>query len=139
MWRSRLTLLVLSSLVFCTASRGVAIHHLNPQDADKLISEGGVYLLDVRSPEEFQNGHIPGAVEIPLKELSRRLKELPADKTQPILVYCNNGDRSARAARLLYNEGRKDVYHLSGGLRAWTAAQKPLQVGAPAVRAAASH
>src|SRR5262245_50449387 len=123
-----MVILALSSLALCTASRGVAIHKLNAQDAEKLLSEGGVYLLDVRSAEEFQQGSIPSAVGIPLKDLDRRLKELPADRTQPILVYCNNGDRSLKAARLIYNAGRKDVYYLIGGLRAWTAAQKPLQV-----------
>ena len=127
-----------AALIFCSAARSVAIHRLSPQDADKLLSEGGVFLLDVRSQEEFQNGHIPSAVAIPLKDLPRRMKELPRDRTQPILVYCNTGDRSGRAARLLYNEGRKDVYVLLGGLRAWTAAQKPIQVPLPDGKAAST-
>ena len=121
----------LAVIAFCCAARGAAVHRLNPQDAEKLLAEGDVYLLDVRTPKEFEIGHIPNAQLIPLRELDGRLKELPKDRTQPVLVYCSNGDRSAKAAHLLYREGRKDVYTLTGGLRAWVAAQKPLQVATP--------
>ena len=126
-----------AALAICCAARGAAVHRLNPQDAERLLAEGDVYLLDVRTPKEFENGHIPNAQLIPLRELEGRLKELPKDRTQPVLVYCSNGDRSAKAGRLIYDSGRKDVYTLTGGLRAWVAAQKPLQVAAPATGAAA--
>ena len=128
LWKTGLGLGVVA---VCCAGRGVAIHRLNPQDAERLLAEGGVVLLDVRTPKEYQNGHIPNAQLIPLRELEDRLKELPKDRTLPVLVYCSNGDRSAKAARLLYDTGRKDVYTLIGGLRAWVAAQKPLQVASP--------
>jgi len=121
-----------AALALCGASRGVAIHRLSPTDADKLLAEGGVFLLDVRTPKEFQDGHIPSATLFPVTELSRRLNELPKDKTQPVLVYCSNGVRSAKAARTLYREGYRDVYDLSGGLRGWIAAQKPIQISPPA-------
>jgi rhodanese-related sulfurtransferase len=101
---------------------------LNPADAERLLAEGGVLLLDVRTPREYQNGHIPSAKLFPITELSKRRAELPSDKTQPILVYCGTGIRSSKAAHLLYERGYKDVYNLSGGLRAWAAAQKPIQV-----------
>ena len=85
-------------------------------------------LLDVRTPKEFQEGHLPNATLIPTTELSKRLNELPADKTQPILVYCGTGIRSSKAAHMLYRSGYKDVYNLSGGMHAWIAAQKPITV-----------
>jgi len=92
------------------------------------LAEGCVLLLDVRTAKEFQDGHIPSATLLPIAELPKRLKELPSDKTQPILVYCGTGIRSSKAAHLLYQHGYKDVYNLSGGLHAWIAAQKPIKV-----------
>jgi len=127
----RFFVIVLATAALCDASRGVAIHRLSPADADKLLAEGGVLLLDVRTPKEFQDGHIPSAKSFPMMGFSERLKELPKDKTQPVLVYCGTGIRSAKAARVLYGEGYRDVYDLSGGLRAWIAAQKPIQIAPP--------
>jgi rhodanese-related sulfurtransferase len=118
----------LAAITLCGA-RSVAIHNVSPADADKLLAEGGVLLLDVRTEKEFQEGHIPSAKLMPITTLSKSMTEI-TDKTQPILVYCGTGTRSAKAARLLYREGFKDVYNLSGGLRAWTAAQKPIQIQA---------
>lgn len=69
-------------------------------------------LLDVRSPSEFAAGHIPQAVNIPLEELRERLSELPV--SQPIVAYCQVGQRGYMATRLLLMEGF-DVRNLSGG------------------------
>ena len=118
----------LAAFLVCGASRVPAIHNVNPADAEKLLAEGGVLLVDVRTPKEFEEGHIPNAKLFPLTELSQRLNELPSDKTQPILVYGGPGNRSSKAARMLYRNGYKDVYNLSGGMHAWIAAQKPIKV-----------
>ncbi|WP_338451657.1 rhodanese-like domain-containing protein [Niallia oryzisoli] len=75
-------------------------------------------LIDVREPNEFDNGHILGARNIPLSQLKMRLKELRPDK--PVYLYCQNGTRSARAAQLLYKKGYKDLSHLQGGFKKWT-------------------
>lgn len=120
--------LLLAAFALCGGRRVPVIHTVNVSDAEKLIRDVGAYLLDVRNPDEFQQGYIPGATLIPLKELSHRLRELPQDKTMPILVYCRTGARSGMAAQLLYQSGRKDVYNLSGGIQSWIKAQKPVQV-----------
>jgi rhodanese-related sulfurtransferase len=127
----RLFWIGMAAVALCGASHVPAIHNLNPRDADKLLAEGGVLLLDVRTPKEFNEGHIPNARLFPIADLSRHLNDLPADKTQPVLVYCSSGVRSAKAAHTLYRNGFKDVYNLAGGLRAWIAAQKPIQVPVP--------
>src|SRR5882672_5290567 len=105
-----------AALALCGASRIPVIHNVGPQDAERLLAEGGVLVLDVRTQKEFQEGRIANATLLPIAELSKRLKELPSDKTQPILVYCNTGIRSSKAAHMLYRNGYKDVYNLSGGL-----------------------
>ncbi len=82
--------------------------------AQELVSAGAV-LLDVRTPAEFHAGHIKGAINIPVGELSRRLDELPSDGA--VVVYCRSGARSARAARQLSTSGCE--IHDLGPMHAW--------------------
>jgi len=77
----------------------------------------GYILIDVREPEEYKEGHIPGAIDMPLRELGYRLYTL--DRTKDIIVYCNKGLQSKVACQVLANAGFKDVYNLTEGLKAW--------------------
>jgi rhodanese-related sulfurtransferase len=81
-------------------------------------------LLDVRTPEEFASGSIPGALNISVQELSARLSEVPRDV--PVIVYCRSGNRSAQALALLTEAGYTQVYDL-GGISEWQAAGLPLE------------
>lgn len=83
-------------------------------------SPGGDHLLiDVRTPQEFADGHIAGAINIPVEEIGGRLNEVPDDK--PVVLYCRSGNRSAQAANILVGAGYTGVYDL-GGIIDWTAA-----------------
>ncbi len=82
--------------------------------ADFLPRDGSVTLLDVRTPQEYGNGHMEGFYHIPVDELRERLKEL--DRTKPIYVVCQSGLRSYIACRILAQSGF-DCYNLSGGYR----------------------
>jgi rhodanese-related sulfurtransferase len=75
-------------------------------------------LIDVREPNEFENGHILGARNIPLSQMKMRMKELRPDK--PVYLYCQSGMRSARAAQFLHRKGYKDLSHLQGGFKKWS-------------------
>jgi sulfur-carrier protein adenylyltransferase/sulfurtransferase len=75
-------------------------------------------LLDVRQPEEYESEHLPGAKLIPLPELSGRLAELDAQK--PTIVYCAIGGRSRVAAQVLAAKGFREVFNLTGGIKAWS-------------------
>jgi phage shock protein E len=66
--------------------------------------KNGALLLDVRTPEEFREGHVDGAKNIPVQDLARRLGEL-GPKSQHIVLYCRSGGRSAAAAQLLKSQG----------------------------------
>jgi hydroxyacylglutathione hydrolase len=77
----------------------------------------GLTVLDVRSRAEWQSGHLPGAIHIPLGELAGRLHEVPLDGT--IVTVCSSGARSAIAASLLRMRDEASVEHLSGGMQAW--------------------
>jgi adenylyltransferase/sulfurtransferase len=76
------------------------------------------YLLDVREPNEFQIGRIPGSTLIPLGEVPQRVVEIPRDKE--IVVHCKSGARSARAAGFLRQQGFARVKNLKGGILAWS-------------------
>lgn len=80
-------------------------------------------LLDVRQQEEWDAGHAPDAVHIPLGELPSRLDELPAE--QEVAVVCRSGGRSARATAFLLSEGRKAV-NVEGGMQAWASEGRAL-------------
>jgi len=81
-------------------------------------SDDGYIILDIRAPEEYAEGYIPEAINIPLKQLGYSLYIL--DKTKDIIVYCNIGLQSKVAAQVLANAGFKDVYNLTEGLEAWS-------------------
>lgn len=78
---------------------------------EQILSEASV--VDVRTPNEYQQGHYPGAVNIPLNEMPQRLDEFKAMK-QPIVVYCLSGNRSGMAVSLLKQTGITQVYNGGG-------------------------
>jgi rhodanese-related sulfurtransferase len=80
-------------------------------------------LIDVRTPEEFAGGHLPGAQNVPLDAIESGTAVLPAG---PLVVVCASGKRSARAAATLARDGRS-VTDLAGGTGAWVAAGLPLE------------
>ncbi|MGH8181757.1 MAG: rhodanese-like domain-containing protein, partial [Steroidobacteraceae bacterium] len=99
---------------------------------DLLASErdrGGLCLVDVREPHEFNTGHLHGAHNIPLADLARRLGELEGGRTAVFL--CRSGRRSLMACALALRSGMKAPAHLEGGLLAWVAEVDPaLEVAA---------
>jgi hydroxyacylglutathione hydrolase len=84
-------------------------------------------LLDVREPQEFADGHVPGAHNLPQADLATRLSEVPRDR--PIYLICQGGFRSLRAAQFLRQMGFTDVASVKGGTESWRAANKSLAVG----------
>ena len=88
----------------------------DPELAVRWVDEGAV-LLDVRSEEEYQAGHLPGAILIPHDQLATRMDELPL-RSQAIVVYCRSGGRSARAKSVLTQRGYDRVMNL-GGIQDW--------------------
>jgi phage shock protein E len=84
--------------------------------ARQLLRSGGG-LIDVRTPEEYAQGHLPGAVNIPVDQLTMRLDKIPKDR--PIILYCQSGKRSASALRILSSHGFRAVYDL-GAMSHWS-------------------
>ncbi len=83
--------------------------------ADPILDmiNGGAKILDVRSPEEYEDGNFPNSINIPVNELQSRLGEL-GDHSTPLVLYCASGSRSAYAARVLQMAGFKKVVNAGG-------------------------
>jgi phage shock protein E len=79
--------------------------HSQRHSAVEPTQAGTAIILDVRTPEEFAQGHVPGARNIPVQELVQRYTELGNDKSAPIILYCRSGARSALATGLLRERG----------------------------------
>ncbi|MHA2273255.1 MAG: rhodanese-like domain-containing protein [Candidatus Hodarchaeales archaeon] len=105
---------------------------ISVEEAHGLINTTSTLLiLDVRTLEEFEEGHIISSVLIPLADLEDRADELPTDNHTPILVYCRSGGRSASASAILVSMGYDQVYNLVGGFLAWKSAGYPYEKGNP--------
>jgi len=107
------------------ANAGSSFRTVTPLEAKSLIeTRRELVLVDVRSPEEFQGGSLPGATLIPFWDFAKGRFELPKDK--PILLVCAVGGRSLACGQILASRGYREVYNLKGGLDAWAEQRVPL-------------
>ncbi len=109
-------ILLISNLAACTTKPAVGTLIVGAPDAYQLYQDD-VFVLDVRTAEEYQESHLPGATLIPLDQLGARYGELPQNET--ILVYCRSGNRSLEAVYLLENAGFNRVHSLDRGIKNW--------------------
>ena len=119
--RRALSLIGLDRIAGWFASTAAAgdetIAQISARDLAERLSANGLAVIDVRSAAEWNEGHLPSAIHIPLGQLADRLAEVPANT--PLILQCQSGARSSIAASLLQKLGRKDVANLSGGYGAW--------------------
>ena len=87
--------------------------------------EAGTYLLDVRTPEEWDEYHIPGTTLIPLDELPQRVSEVP--QGEEVVVVCRSGNRSQEGRNILKDAGFTQVTSMDGGVKAWRSAGYPTE------------
>ncbi len=93
---------------------------VSPKTAYEMIKkEPSLTILDVRTPQEFkEDGHLEGALLVPVQELEKRIGELEPYKNSEILVYCRSGSRSVKASRILASKGFHPL-NLKGGINMW--------------------
>lgn len=97
----------------------VVYRNITAEEAKQIMdSETGYIILDVRTQEEYDEGHIPGAIVIPHEAVSERAEDVLTDKNQLILVYCRSGRRSKIAAETLVELGYTNVQEF-GGILDW--------------------
>ncbi|WMD19571.1 rhodanese-like domain-containing protein [Achromobacter seleniivolatilans] len=93
-------------------------------EAIQMVNQRNAVWIDVRPTEQFQAGHIAQARSVPAADLEQKAASLP--KNKPLIVVCDNGRDSARAATKLRTQGFADAVPLEGGMRAWSAANLPV-------------
>ncbi len=101
-----------------------AIAEVSPQEA-RAKQQAGAVIVDVREAYELREGYIPGAVHIPLRSLTQRMKEL--DPSKEIVIVCRSGNRSITAAQFLQQGGFSQVSSMAGGMISWTRQRFPVQ------------
>lgn len=131
--------LVLLIVIMIFSQRGgdnpAGIKNVTVEEAKRMVEKEDVFVLDVRTPSEFNSSHIKDATLIPVTSafgsnlspdnlLEARVDEVP--KNKKILVYCRSGHRSTSASKILINAGYSQVYNMEGGINAWTGAGYPV-------------
>jgi len=128
--RTLISLLLGFFLLQAVSAFSATIEAVGPKEAAALIAvhkdSPDFVILDIRTPAEFQNGHLPKAllVDYYSQDFQNRLEALDKDKVY--LVYCRSGNRSGRALSLFNRLGFNHVYHMAGGINSWIEAGFPL-------------
>ncbi|WP_226642484.1 rhodanese-like domain-containing protein [Mesobacillus subterraneus] len=104
-------------ILLITGCSGGSYTDVTVDEAKELIDSGEVKVLDVRTPDEFAAGHIPGSKLVPLQVIESMLSEL--DQDQKYLVVCRSGNRSTQASGILVENGFKNIYNMTGGMNEW--------------------
>ncbi len=104
--------------------------NLSPREASAMVGQrADLFLLDVRTSEEYQQARLEGARLIPIDQFAKRLAEVPKDR--PVLVYCAVGSRSAQVVNYLARQGYPEIYNLYGGIYSWAQQGLPVLQGRP--------
>ncbi len=114
-------------LIWPLVRRAAAGASISTLQATLLINQQNALVLDVREAAEYEKGHMLNARNIAFGELEARAAEIEKHKAKPVIVACDDGNRSGRAATALRKRGFEQVFTLSGGIGAWRQAGLPLE------------
>ncbi|MGM9987192.1 MAG: rhodanese-like domain-containing protein [Bacillaceae bacterium] len=109
--------IIMTFLLVGCASESTSYQTISLKEGYDFIQQEKVMVLDVRTREEFQSGHIPGAINIPVEILEDHVNKL--DKKQAYFVICRSGNRSKTASQLLVDNDFKSIYNAQKGMSAW--------------------
>lgn len=108
-------------------NKSQVIQVVDAKEFNKLLASNHVQLIDVRTPAEYQEGHIENAVNMNVNQEDFNANLSKLDKTKPVLVYCKSGKRSANAAEIMKKAGFTKIMDFEGGILAWEEAKLPIK------------
>lgn len=115
---------LLALLLLAVLSLGLAQPKIvTVDDLKAALSNPRVFVIDVRTPQEFAQGHVKGAVNWPLQEIDRWWNRVPKDRV--VYIHCNTQNRSAVAVQYLMNKGYQNLNLVHGGIQAWMSRRYP--------------
>ncbi|MCL9769985.1 rhodanese-like domain-containing protein [Flavobacterium sp. HXWNR69] len=122
-----LSLVVLMfGMTSCMKTQTEGVQVLEVSKYETKLKQPNVQLLDVRTPEEFSEGHLENAINIDVTAEDFDAKVAGLDKEKPVMVYCKSGGRSAKASARLKELGFKTISDLEGGITNWKSENKPV-------------
>jgi len=107
--------------------RGTGGPWLSTLEATQLINRNDAQVIDLRSADDYAQGHILGARNIPLADLEKRAGELDRHKARPLILHCGDGRRAGGGVAVLRAKGFEKAHNLSGGYAAWQQAGLPVE------------
>jgi rhodanese-related sulfurtransferase len=120
---SSILFLIATFLYACNTSNNV----LDVTQFEQKLLDTNIVLIDVRTPQEYTQGHIEGALNIDFYGDNFESEVKAIDQSKTILVYCKSGNRSGKAVSIIAKSNFKNIYDLSGGITNWMASGKPIQ------------
>jgi rhodanese-related sulfurtransferase len=128
--RQRVVCCIVLLFIVMPVYANAAARNLGAREAFALVGQrSDLFLLDVRTPGEYQQARLAGARLIPIDQMMKRLAEVPKDR--PILVYCAVGSRSSQVVNYLARQGFPELYNLDGGIYSWAQHGYPVLQGGP--------
>lgn len=118
--------LLLIGVTSCLKNQVEGVQVLDVSKYEKKMAQPDVQLVDVRTPEEFAEGHLENAINIDITADDFDTKITALDKEKPVMVYCKAGGRSAKASSRLNELGFKNISDLEGGIINWNSENKPI-------------
>ncbi len=100
-------------------SNSSTVELITVEEMDSLLAIGKVKLIDVRTPKEYAEGHLEGAVNIDFSDENFEALIAKVDKSKPVAVYCGKGGRSGKCSAYMKEAGFKKIYDLDGGITEW--------------------
>ncbi|NCT18279.1 MAG: thioredoxin [Flavobacteriaceae bacterium CG18_big_fil_WC_8_21_14_2_50_34_36] len=110
---------LISLLISCNDSQNKSIQNITPEQMQDALLEENIQVLDVRTPEEFNESFIKKSQNICVTQDDFKEKVKQLDKNKPVYLYCKSGIRSAKAAKILKEMGFKEIYTMQGGVDLW--------------------
>ena len=126
-WMLMSVALASAGMLFWPLIKGATGGSLTAEGAVQLINREKAVVIDVCEPNEFAAGHVGGAKNIPLDQLEEKLSGVVKNKALPVILVCQSGARSARAAAIAKKLGYEQAQSLGGGLGAWRTANLPVE------------